>query len=60
MAMASRSELERYAEDILVNTLKRSRYQFSTRDALADKLGKIVSELNRAADRSEARRLVNK
>lgn len=52
----NRTDLELYAEDILINVLKRERFSHTVRDALADRLERIFMEIHQAENRLEARK----
>lgn len=56
----SRTDLELYAEDILINVLKRERFGYAVRDALADKLEQMLIEIEQTKNRLEARKLLKK
>lgn len=56
----SRTDLELYAEDILINVLKRERFGYAVRDTLADKLEQMLIEIEQTKNRLEARKLLKK
>ena len=52
----NRADLELYAEDILTNVLHRTRFSHVVRDALADRLERVISEVIQNTNRLEARK----
>ncbi|UOF80340.1 hypothetical protein [Caudoviricetes sp.] len=59
MPILSEKELGLYADDVLVKTLRRTRYGSEVREALAAHIGRIVDEAIRGFNHAEARKAIS-